>query len=224
MEIVAPAYYLAKLWYLLIPFFGPPGLGVAASAGLAWKTPAVHRPAGGLLKGLEVQRRILATRPGEAAELVEIPGGKLKACPEDGEGKCETFEVGSFRMGRTEVTVGRFAQCVKAGKCRSMHYLTLEDSHFCNLGTPGREDHPMNCVAYFAARDYCEWAGGRLPTLREWQFAARGEGDGAYPGGTKNRRATWQPITARKAGVAGNCTACRWTRSPRVRPPSACWA
>ena len=191
MDIISPTYYLAKFWYLLVlPLFGPPGMGVATPAGLVWRTPGVHRPAGALLKGLEVQRRVLATGPGEAAELVAIPGGSLKTCPSDAEGKCETFKVSPFRMDRTEVTVGRFVQCVKAGKCRARHYLTLEDSHFCNLGAPGREDHPMNCVAYFAARDYCEFVGGRLPTLQEWQFAARGEGDGASSMGLRGCKGT----------------------------------
>lgn len=46
----------------------------------------------------------------------------------------------------------------------------------------GLSDHPVTQVSWFAARAYCAWAGGELPTMAEWKQAAHAA-ESVYPWG-----------------------------------------
>jgi sulfatase modifying factor 1 len=108
----------------------------------------------------------------------------------------------------TEVTVDAYAKCVSAGRCSAegLNRDFLGDGTFCNWGKGGKGNHPINCVDWNQATAYCQWAGKRLPTEPEWEWAARGQARGTeYPWGddAPGSQACWNRLGQGTCAVGG---------------------
>ena len=116
---------------------------------------------------------------------ISIPGGSFEmgsvAAGQVDERPVHTVSVASFELTKTEVTVTQYAACVNDGGACTV---PSTSTFWCNWADPGYEDHPVNCVSWYQAVDFCAWVGGRLLSESEWEYAARSRGlDIYYPWG-----------------------------------------
>jgi formylglycine-generating enzyme required for sulfatase activity len=123
---------------------------------------------------------IAAQRPAAAPTCPSgqrlIPGGQVWIGSEpsehfaDDESPRFRTELGPYCLDETEVTTSAYRACQAKGACTPPN----NAQYHCNDRYPERGEHPINCVTWTQARDYCAAQGQRLPTEAEWEFAARG--------------------------------------------------
>ena len=98
----------------------------------------------------------------------------------DNERGAHAATVHPFAMAETPVTQGEFAAFVEDTKAQSPRYWKRDGSTWLarrfDRWAPIDPDAPMVHVTLPEALAYCRWAGRRLPTETEWEFAARNGG------------------------------------------------
>jgi Sulfatase-modifying factor enzyme 1 len=97
-------------------------------------------------------------------------------------------KLGHYAIDETPVTNKQFAEFITAANYKpefNENFL----KHWISGNLPeGLADHPVVWVDLSDARAYAKWAGKRLPTEEEWQYAAQGADGREYPWGNGIRK------------------------------------
>lgn len=152
-------------------------------------------------------------------EMVYFEGGTITVGSEEGEmneSPVHQVSVDPFYISENLVTVAEFREFVEATgyvteaeKFGNSGVFDVETGNWSLVegadwkqpfgpdGKAAKDDHPVTQVSWNDAVAYCEWAGVRLPTEMEWEFAAKGGND-------SNNRFSWGNDLVSKAGFEAN--------------------
>jgi len=143
----------------------------------------------------EELRQVQRTKPYSRDELppgvIAVPATTFEMAVNFRSRECGTYQtplkrtvkLRPFAIDETPVTNAQYARFLAESRYRPREGRNFL-KHFADGQPPaGKKDHPVVYVDLDDARAYARWAGKRLPTEEEWQYAAGGPRQLAYPWG-----------------------------------------
>jgi formylglycine-generating enzyme required for sulfatase activity len=142
------------------------------------------------------------------ADMADIPAATIELTTEIRERECGFYEsvppaghrlgggfttrafrrqavLAHYAMDLTPVTNEQFARFLEAARYRPRHPENFLKHWVQGAPPAGKASHPVVYVDLEDARAFARWAGKRLPTEEEWQYAAQGPQALRYPWGNE---------------------------------------